>query len=211
MIRVGALDDHFMILEGLKGMLEENPEIDLRFTVSDPWIAETQLIENPVAVLLLDIHLDDEDGIEWCQKWKKQFPDLKIIGLSNLHQAAIIKNMLKLGASGYLLKNTGKEELILALKTVASGQQYLPQNIVKTLLDESIYGHSNQGTYVPKLTRREKEILKLIADEHTTSEISAILHISTDTVETHRSNLLQKIGARNSAGLIRMAMEKGLI
>lgn len=211
MIRVGAVDDHLMILEGIRGMLENHPEIELCFAVSDPFSAESKLLEHPVQVMLLDIHLEGQDGIEWCQKWKKQFPLMNIIGLSNLHQAAIIKNMLKQGASGYLLKNTGKEELIKALKEVVAGNQYLPQNVVKTLLDESIYGSSTPETYIPKLTRREKEILMLIAKEFTTSEISAELHISTDTVETHRSNLLQKMGARNSAGLIRIAMERGLI
>lgn len=117
---------------------------------------------------------------------------------------------MKNGASGYLLKNTGKTELATAITTVLKGDNYLPQNIREILLNESI-GKGNSSYFIPKLTSREKEILDLIIKEFTTKEMANALFISVKTVEAHRSNLIQKLGVKNTAGLVRVAFEKGLV
>ena len=111
---------------------------------------------------------------------------------------------------GYLLKNTSKTELTEALKQVQLGNRYLPKNISDILLNDSI-GLENSNYFIPKLTTREKEILALIIQEFTTEEMAKKLYVSTKTVESHRSNLIQKLGVKNTAGLVRVAFEKGLI
>ena len=111
---------------------------------------------------------------------------------------------------GYLLKNTDKKELTEAIKSVIEGKRYLPKKISDILLNDSI-GIQNSNYFIPKLTVREKEILNLIIQEFTTEEIAVKLFVSTKTVESHRSNLIQKLGVKNSAGLVRVAFEKGLI
>jgi len=111
---------------------------------------------------------------------------------------------------GYLLKNTGKAELILAIKTVTEGKRYLSAGITTILLNESL-GEGSDASFIPRLTSREQEILKLIIKEYTTEEIANTIFLSTKTVESHRSNLFQKLGVKNSAGLVRVAFEKGLV
>ena len=111
---------------------------------------------------------------------------------------------------GYLLKNTSQKELTEAIKSVIQGKRYLPKKISDILLNDSI-GINNSSYFIPKLTVREKEILHLIIQEFTTEEIAAKIFVSTKTVESHRSNLIQKLGVKNTAGLVRVAFEKGLV
>ncbi|KPM30706.1 Two component transcriptional regulator, LuxR family protein [Croceitalea dokdonensis DOKDO 023] len=209
MIKVAVLDDHNMVLKGIESMLEdvENIGITATYNLGKQLLGE---IEAEVPdVLLLDINLPDVNGIDICKTLIKKYPDLAILALSNYSETGFIKNMLRNGAKGYLLKNTGKAELIRAIETVCGGKQYLPLEIKDILLNDSI-GNSTTS-FIPKLTRREKEVLSLIVKEHTTQEISEKLFISPKTVESHRNNLTQKLGVRNTAGLVRVALEKGLL
>ena len=209
MIKVAVLDDHNMVLKGIESMLEgvEDIAVTATYTLGKQLLGEID-VEVP-DVLLLDINLPDLNGIDICKKLLKKYPRLSILALSNYSEAGFIKNMLRNGAKGYLLKNTGKPELITAIETVYHGKQYLPLEIKDILLNDSI-GNSNMS-FIPKLTRREKEVLSLIVKEHTTQEISEKLFISPKTVESHRNNLTQKLGVRNTAGLVRVALEKGLL
>ena len=210
MIRVAVLDDHNMVLRGIETMLEDSDDIK----IIDSYSRGLQLLENISSnvpnVLLLDINLPDSNGIDLCKELTKKHPEVAIIALSNYSETGFIKNMLRNGAKGYLLKNTDKQELITAITTVYKGSNYLPRGIQDILLNDSI-GNPSQTTFIPKLTRREKEVLDLIAKEHINQEIADILFISTKTVESHRNNLIQKMGVRNTAGLIRVAIEKGLL
>ena len=209
MIDVVILDDHVMVLKGLESMLVNESAI----TVTNTFNRGKDLIkflktETP-NVLLLDINLPDSNGIDLCKIITKDYPTIHIIGLSNYSDTSFIKNMMRNGAKGYLLKNTTKNELIKAIKTVCKGDTYLPKQLKNKLLSESFGRQTN--SFIPKLTRREKEILRSIANELTNNEIADKLFISIKTVEGHRNNLLQKLGVRNTAGLIRVAMEKGLL
>ncbi|MFX0556954.1 response regulator [Maribacter sp. CXY002] len=210
MIRVAILDDHHMVLRGIETMLEDTENITITATYSLGKQLLGEIKNNVPHVLLLDINLPDGNGLDICKTLVKEYPDLAIIGLSNYSETGFIKHMLRNGARGYLLKNTDKQELILAITTVHNGNIYLPRNIQDILLNDSI-GNPQQITFIPKLTRREKEVLKLIANEYTNQEIASSLFISTKTVESHRNNLIQKLGVRNTAGLIRVALEKGLL
>jgi len=209
MIQTAITDDHTIVIEGIKTMLKSNKEIEI--SQSFTTIRDTmESLSDSIQVLLLDINLPDGNGILACKDLLKKYPKLKIIALTNFEDSSFIRQIMKNGASGYLLKNTGKTELVTAIKTVLEGDNYLPQNIREILLNESI-GKGNSSYFIPKLTSREKEILDLIIKEFTTEEMANALFISIKTVEAHRSNLIQKLGVKNTAGLVRVAFEKGLI
>ncbi len=210
MIKVAILDDHNMVLRGIETMLEDSDTIKVIATYNRGRQLLENISNNLPNVLLLDINLPDSNGMDICKELTKKHPELAIIALSNYSETGFIKNMLRNGAKGYLLKNTDKQELITAITTVHKGTNYLPRSIQDILLNDSI-GNPSQVTFIPKLSRREKEVLNLIAKEHINQEIAEILFISTKTVESHRNNLIQKLGVRNTAGLIRLAVEKGLL
>ncbi len=210
MIKVAVLDDHNMVLRGIETMLEDSDVIKITATYDRGMQLSENIANNLPDVLLLDINLPDSNGIDLCKALTKEYPELAIIALSNYSETGFIKNMLRNGAKGYLLKNTDKQELITAITTVHKGTTYLPRVIQDILLNDSI-GNTSQITFIPKLTRREKEVLNLIAKEHINQEIADLLFISSKTVESHRNNLIQKLGVRNTAGLMRVAIEKGLL
>lgn len=209
MIKVAITDDHPIVLEGIKNLLKSDKQI--QFTQSFGTLKD--LYENLNAdteVLLLDINLPDGNGIDACKRMIEKFPLLKVIALTNFEESTFIKQMIRNGAMGYLLKNTDKNELSRAIQTVHSGQRYLPEHIKDFLLNDSL-GQRMQNQFMPKLTARETEILQLISKEFTTEEIAEKLFISMKTVESHKSNLFQKLGVKNSAGLVRVGLEKGFI
>lgn len=209
MIRLAVTDDHNMVLRGIEKMLKNSQDIVIVGTFSNAESTLKELASVNPDVLLLDINLPDGNGIDLCKTILKDLPKLHILALTNFNETAFVKNIIRNGAKGYLLKNTDKIELELAIKKVYQGEQYLQKSIQKKILDESI-GNSTTNTFIPKLTRREQEVLDLIISEHTTKEIAEKLFVSSKTVETHRSHLIQKLGARNTAGLVRIAIEKGL-
>ncbi|MGB5435933.1 MAG: response regulator transcription factor [Maribacter sp.] len=208
--KIAITDDHALVLRGIRAMLSDTPELEVVGTYENAEQTLEHLKKDDPDILLLDINLPDMDGITLCKKLIKEHPNLKILALTNFEEISFVKKMLGHGASGYLMKNTQKSELIEALKTVLEGGQYLQKNIEKKLLNHAL-GQRNAKKFMPKLTRREQEVLEAIAEELTTQEISEKLFISVKTVETHRMNLMSKLGARNSVGIIKNAIEKGLI
>ncbi|WP_405207939.1 response regulator [Aquimarina sp. LLG6339-5] len=210
MIKICILDDHQMIIEGLESMLRTETDIDVINSFTHEENCYDFLKKEIPDVLLLDINLKNANGIEICGELSKIYSSLKIIGVSNYTEPGFIKNMLRSGAKGYLLKNTTQEELVNAIKVVMNDQTFLPRSVETILLNDSI-GSPQPKKSVPKLTRREKEILQLISDEMTNSEIAEKLIVSIKTVESHRNNLLQKFGVKNAAGLIKNAMNMGFI
>lgn len=209
MIPIAITDDHTIVIEGIKTMLKSNKEIEVLQSFEN--LKDTfENLNSAVKVLLLDINLPDGNGINACKELLEKHPDLKIIALTNFEDTIFIKQIIKNGAMGYLLKNTDKKELTEAIKSVIEGKRYLTKKISDILLNDSI-GINNSNYFIPKLTVREKEILNLIIQEFTTEEIAAKIFVSIKTVESHRSNLIQKLGVKNSAGLVRVAFEKGLV
>lgn len=212
-LRIAILDDHPLILQGIRQLLElcQVPNVWAGgFTSFDA--LQTLLNNEPPDLLLLDLNLGQaQDGAIICKQLRQQYPKLIIVILSSLDQATVVKHLLKQGANGFLVKNMGWEELDACLSSVVKGETYIQPSLQKNILDEALGKKSSQFDFIPQLTKREKEILQLIADEKTTSEIAELLFISAYTVETHRNNLLTKLGARNVAGLIKIAIEKGII
>ena len=211
MITVAITDDHTMVVEGIKTMLNQAKEIQITNTYYSVNETLEGIKKSTPDVLLLDINLPDGNGIHLCKELKNNFKNLKIIALSNYEDISFIKQIIKNGANGYLLKNTNKSELIDAIKAVKNNQLFLPEKLQRMLLNDSLGKPNNSSFFIPSLTRREKEVLELIVKEYTSEEIAENLFVTIKTVEAHRSNLIQKLGVKNVAGLVRVAIEKGLI
>ncbi len=214
-IRVIIADDHQLVIDGVKLMF--STESDLVCVGEAPnGQALLELLQIQKAeVVLLDIDMPVLNGLDTCKQLHKHYPDLKVIVLSMLKEASLIKMMLKYGIKGFLLKNSGKEEVLDAIRKVHRGEQTSFSEEVSTILIESLSAQksrrSSRRNPFPQLSRREKQVLKLIVDEHITTEIAEMLFISPDTVESHRRRLLSKLGVRNTAGLVRACMEYGLL
>lgn len=208
-IYIAVLDDHDLIAEAIKSMINEHET----YQFVQGFTKSAQLIEflkdhQKIDILLLDIHLNHEDGLQVCKDLTNQFPQLSKIMLTSLTQQSLVAEALKNGARGYLPKNVSFEQLIDAFNLVTKGQIYLHPDI--TFVPTNNQNKSSYD-YLPKLTRRETEILQLILDELTTQEIADKLCITVSTVETHRSSLLSKTGSKNVVGLIKYTIEKGLL
>lgn len=212
MINILLVDDHQIIIDGLKGLLEGEAEIGKLFEAQNG--EETLRIagEEEIDLILLDINLPDISGFDICKNIKSKEPHPKIIALTMYGNAGYINKMIKVGVDGYLLKNTGREELLLSIKTVMDGERYFSKEVTNSLIAGTHQVKKPKMTdFIQKLTRREKEILKLITEEYTTDEIAGKLFISSTTVITHRKSLLRKLNAKNVAGLVKKSYEFGLL
>lgn len=201
---VFIVDDHYMIIEGIRALLQQEDSIEWagHSTNADSCLAFLK-VQQP-DIILMDISLPDKSGIELCGEVKLRYPSVRIIGLSTFNQQSFIEKMMLNGASGYVLKNATREVLMEAIHTVSRGKTYLRGEVAQTLKNTPAPG-------TPVLTRREKEVLALIAEGYTNSEVAEKLFVSTNTVDTHRKNLLTKFDTRNTASLVKLAMEQGLI
>jgi two-component system, NarL family, nitrate/nitrite response regulator NarL len=209
MTRVVIADDHQMFVDGLKSMLEEIEGIEVVGQASNGREAVDICSREDTDVVIMDISMPVMDGIEATKAILKMNPSIKVLGLSMFNDRNFIADILKSGASGYILKNTGKEELIAALSSLRSNDSYLGREVRNTLLNSFMKKEPAQA--IEKLSDRELEVLESIASGLTTHEIGKKLFISKNTVETHRKNLLYKLSARNTAELITNAYKKRLI
>lgn len=213
MIHILVVDDHQVLIDGLKALLENAEGMSIKYEALNGKEALNILRQQTdIQVVLLDINLPDINGYEVCKKIKKNFPDVKVLALTMHNEPGFITQMVKAGADGYMLKNTGQEDLIEAIRTLASGGRHFGQEITEMLLT----GMQNpkkikSSSVIQKITRREKEILQLIVEEFTTDEIAEKLFISNTTVISHRKSLLRKLDAKNTAGLVRKALEYKLL
>ena len=209
-IKIAITDDHVMVLRGIQSMFTNVQEVQIIATYANAEETLNGLQNDQPHVLLLDINLPDMNGIDLSKQLLKHYPDLKIIALTNFEDISFVKRMLKNGVHGYLLKNTDKVELLKAMKTVLSGELYLQKDLNTRLLRQTAKPKPDNGLNV-RLTRREHDVLVAISEELTTQQISEKLFISPKTVETHRMNIMSKLGAKNSVGMIKIAIEKELL
>ena len=213
MIRVMIADDHNMFVEGIESILDGHDGIQVvSKCYTGPEVFEKVEQTHP-DVILLDINLPGMNGLEVCQKLNKEFPAVKVLALSMHNEESFVMEILKYGAQGYILKNTGKKELISAIETVHAGQSYFSEEVTETIMKSLVSqrsGSKKTTAMAPKISRREKDVLELIVKEYTTQEIADTLFISLKTVESHRRSLLTKLNVRNTAGLVRVAIENQL-
>ncbi|WP_202182985.1 response regulator [Chitinophaga solisilvae] len=207
MIRLYFVDDHPLILEGLRSLLSLEKDIELVGETRTGASCLNFLVRGSADVILLDTMLPDISGAALCDIIKKLYPDVMVLGLSYHKDYSGIAGMLDSGASGCLMKNADKQELLRAIHEVHAGQTYLSAELKEILNEEK--GHSRLRQL--HITKREKEVLWLIANGHTNHEIAEKLFISSDTVDSHRRNLLGKLKARNTAMLIKCAVDHQLL
>lgn len=215
MIKVLIADDHTMFADGIESILRTEPDIEVVGKCYDGQSIFRALRANPIDVLLLDINLPDMSGIDICHRMTGEFPLTKVIGLTMHNDESFITALIQNGAMGYVLKNTGKTELVDAIKRVAEGKSYfsdeVTQTIMRGLATTAKAKDQAEQNPPPIISRREKEVLSLIVQEYTTTEIADALNISLKTVESHRRSLLTKLNVRNTAGLVRVAVEYDLV
>ncbi len=197
------VDDHYMVIEGIRSLLQNEIDIEWMGHAMNAASCLAFLKREEPDVILMDINLPDKSGIDLCKEVKQLYPDVAVLGLSTYNQQPVIRNMIDNGAIGYVLKNATKEELLTAITTVRMGKTFLSFEAVQSLRDTS--------SEKPVITRREKEVLQLIAEGLTNAEIATKLFISVPTVNTHRKSLIEKFEAKNTATLIAKAARHGLI
>ena len=204
-IKVYIVDDHQLVIEGLKSLLIDEQNIDIVGSATNAEQCLEYFNSHSVDVILMDISLPDKSGIDLCRIISEKNENIKIIALSTFTEGTYVIKMMENGASGYLHKNASKLEIIKAIKTVFQGDNYLTPEAEKALKYET-----DLQNKLPKLTKREKEVLLLISNGLTNNLISEKLFISIDTVDSHRKNLYSKMNVNNTAMLIKFATENKL-
>ena len=213
-IKILLADDHQMFLDGLCALLSQIAYVEIVATVNNG----AQLLEKLKTIkgdlVIADLHMPVIDGLESTKMIRELYPSVKVLGLTMDNELETIQAMLEAGASGYILKNTGKAELELAILQVVKGENYLSQSI-SAQLAQSLFlkkkAVTEETSELDMLTERETEILKMVALENSNVEIAEKLYISPKTVETHRKNLMKKIGVRNSLGIYKFALKHKLV
>ncbi|MFN8284308.1 MAG: response regulator transcription factor [Chitinophagales bacterium] len=202
--KIIIVDDHPLVIEGFKSMFVNDTSVELAGFAMNAYDAISFLKSNSdIEIAFLDINLPDISGIELCKKIKLEFPKIKCLALSTFNERVYVSKMIENGASGYLLKNSTKEEILEAIETIEKGGLYMNVELQEKSTS-TIKGK-------PVLTRREIEVLEQIAEGLTNQEVADKLFISTSTVSTHRQNLLLKLDANNTASLIKIAAKFGFI
>ena len=206
MIKIILADDHQMFLDGMKSFLKQAPDIYIVGEAVNGREVMEILKNEPVDVVVLDVEMPEMDGIETTRQIKKDFQQTKVLILTMFNRKGFIVKLMEEGASGYILKNKSKEELTMAIRNVYEGRPHFGLEV----LDKATTVPSNLDKKV-HLTGREIDVLRLIAEAKTTKEIASILYISEPTVNTHRRNLLRKLGFDNSSHLVRYAIKHGYV
>lgn len=209
-IKIIIADDHTMFLQGVDSMLKNEDSIKIigKATNGQEVLA---ILENKEAnIVVADISMPKMDGIDLTKELKKKYPEIKILVLSTHSNPQMIAKLIRIGADGYLLKNAEKEELVNAIQSIYNGDSYFSKEVEEIHSNHRLKLKNNISS-ITELSRREIEILKLIAQELTAQEIADKIFISMNTVNTHRRNLLSKLNVKNTAGLVKYAVENGLV
>lgn len=211
MINILIADDHQLLIDGIKTTLTGVEDIQVVAEVYNGYQVLEKLDTGlKVDVILMDINMPKLDGLNCTKMVRKKYPEIKILALSQYDEKRFVKQMVKNGASGYLLKDSGKDELVKAIHEVHNHGNYFSERLSMRLINQELK-MENTSALFPKLTDRELEILRLIGKEFSSQEIADKLFISFHTVESHRANLMLKAGVKNTAGLIRWATENDFL
>lgn len=209
--KVLLVDDHQIVLDSLRLLFSSIDNVVISGTIANTTQILGFLEENPIDIIIMDIHMPKFTGIDIALKIKNQFPFVKILLLTMAEDAPTIREAIKVGVNGYVLKKAGKEEIEKAIKAIMSGRKYFSEDVILELAasPEEDLNENNPKTIL-HLTGREIEVLRLISQELSTNEIAEKLFISVPTVETHRRNLMQKLGVRSAIGMVKFAIRHGL-
>jgi DNA-binding NarL/FixJ family response regulator len=201
-LKIFIVDDHFLIPQGISLLLLNEPDFEISGISHKPTEVLNLLEQNPADILITDISMPVMSGIELTAQVLKKFPHMRVLALSMFNDPKMINGMIEAGIRGYVLKDTSKEELVLALNTIADGGQYFSEDVQMELMKED---------KAVRFTGREIEIIKLIANKYNSRQIGEKLFISERTVESHRSNILRKTSAGTIVGLLQYAYQNNII
>jgi len=202
-IRVVIVDDHKILVEGLCGLISDSGMATVVGVAHSAQECRLSIHFWKPDVLMLDVGLPDISGLDYCKELKEQFPDMKILALTTHNEYTVVKQMLDNGASGYLIKNAMASEVLEGIKAVASGHIFLSHEVDVLM--------KRPSEKVVWLTQRERELLRLITEGYTNAEIADKIFLSAETIKGYRKNLLLKLGAKNTAVLVKMALEQKLV
>lgn len=209
LLKIFLVDDHEMILDGLCALLNDEKNIEVVGIANNGNDVLKKLKKIPLPdVLILDINMPEKDGIEVTAEVKALYPEIKILILSMHNRSEFIKKIMETGADGYILKNTGRNELLTAIYDIASGHMHFGAEIMKTNFEEQLILPSHG---LNDLSKREKEVIWHIAFGMTSQQIADNLNISIHTVDSHRKRILSKINAKNSVDIVRYALKTGIV
>jgi two-component system response regulator NreC len=211
MIKVLIADDHAIVRAGLRTLIESDPDLELVGEAAGGYEAIELIDKSKPDILVLDISMPDMDGIAVTKMLKSMSKDVRILILTIHEDKALLREAIKSGASGYILKNAAEKELISAIKIVMRGDMYIEPSMVIALVDNLRKSDKAVKDSVEALTSRETEVLKLIVLGYTNRQVGEELNISVRTVEGHRSNLSDKLGLKSRVELVRYARNSGLI
>lgn len=210
MLRVLLADDHALVRAGIRALLETFPDVSVAAETGDGREA-VELAAKGVNIVLMDIGLPGLNGLEATARIVKEHPQVKVVILSMHANDEYIRQALQAGAAGYLLKDAAPVELDFALRAVAHGDTYLSPAISKRVIEDYLaQAPARADAAAQLLTARQREILQLIAEGRSTKQIAALLGVSVKTVETHRADLMERLGIHDLAGLVRYALREGL-
>lgn len=209
MIKIGIVDDHQIVIDGLTALLNNQLDIKIVCTATNGKTMLNQLSDNPIDVLLTDVMMPEMNGLELAELVSILYPNIKIIALSMNGEGVIIDQLInKASISGYLLKQTSVNELVTAIHKIAAGGQYFPDAILDVLANHSV---SKNVLLAAHLTQREIEVISLMEKDYSNKQIADSLNIAVRTVETHRKNIFRKTGTNNLLSLVKWAYEHKLL
>jgi DNA-binding NarL/FixJ family response regulator len=209
-LRIVLADDHALVRAGISALLKQIPGVEVVAEAADGREALAQVKAHVPDLVLMDISMAGLNGLEAAARIGKDHPDVRVLILSAHANEDYVKQALRAGAAGYLLKHAAISELELAIQAVARGETYLSPAVSKHLIADYIRRVGEETNPLELLTPRQREILQLIAEGHSTKEIARILHVSAKTVETHRTQLMERLDIHDIAGLVRYAIRAGL-
>lgn len=213
-IRILLADDHTLVRAGIRSLLEQVPNVEVVAEANDGRDALRLIHEHQPDIVFMDVTMQGLNGLDATAQITKTCPGVQVIMLSMHKNEEYVSQALRVGAAGYLLKDAATTELELAVQAVARGETYLSPAVSKHVVDRYLQRVNNtteSASEPTRLTVRQREILQLIAEGHTTKQIASLLHLSAKTVETHRSQLMDRLGIRHIAGLVRYAVRTGLV
>jgi len=208
-IRILIADDHGVVAEGLKHVVESQGDMQVVAIVGDGREAVRVAKEQTPDVVLMDLSMPELNGADATRAILERDPNCRVIVLSMYVEREYVRRALKAGASGYVVKRSAAKEVVDAIRAVHAGQRYLSPRVADVVIDD--YAGDAKGDLLEKLSAREREVLQLLAEGRTGAEIAARLALSQKTVETYRARLVEKLGIRDVAGLVKFAIQRGLV
>jgi DNA-binding NarL/FixJ family response regulator len=208
-IRVLIADDHAVVAEGLRHLIEAERDIEVVACVGDGRQAVQQARETQPDVVIMDLSMPELNGADATRAILERDPRCRVIVLSMYAQREYVRRALKAGAAGYVVKRSAAKEVVEAIRAVHAGQRYLSPRVADVVLDD--YTDEKRDDPLARLSAREREVLQLLAEGRTGAQIAERLSLSQKTVETYRARLVEKLGIRDLAGLVRFAIQKGLV